>query len=65
MAKQQTESIRELAKQFKKAAEAAEAVADIAENEELTDEQQEELMEEASAKFLVVMMRIQKMQNEL
>lgn len=65
MAKRQTESIRELAKQFKKAAEAAEAMADIAENEELLDEQQEEQMEEATAKFLAVMIRIQKIQNEL
>lgn len=65
MKKRQTESIRELAKQFKKAAEAAEAIADIAENEELLDEQQEEQMEEATAKFLVIMMRIRKIQDEM
>lgn len=65
MAKQQTEKIRELAKQFKRAAEAVEKIADIEENEELIDEQQEELMEEALGKFYVIMVRIQKIQDEL
>ena len=40
-------------------------MADIAENEELLDEQKEEQMEEATAKFLAAMIRIQKIQNEL
>lgn len=58
---EETKGIRGMAKAFRKAADEADGIADIIENDEMTAEQKESLLDEAQAKFLLQMMKIQKM----
>lgn len=63
--KQDVKDIREMGKVFRKAADIAEQLADIGENEQLAEEEQEEQMEAKMAEFMVQMMKLQKLQNAM
>lgn len=58
---EEAKKTREIAKTFRKVADTADEIADIIENDEMTDEQKENVMEEAKAKFLIQVMKIKKM----
>ena len=57
--------IREMAKVFRKAADAAEKMADIGENEQLAEEEQEEQMETAAAELMVQMIKLQQLKDAM
>lgn len=59
------EELKELAKTFRKAADIVDKMAGIAENEQLTREEQEEQMETATAEFVVQMMKLQKLNGAM
>ncbi len=63
--KKEVEDIRGMANAMRKAADAADKMADIAENEQLTYEEQEEQLETATAEFVVQMMKLQKYQDTM
>lgn len=57
----EVEELKELAKTFRKAADIVDKMAGIAEDEQLTHEEQEEQMEKAQAEFVVQMMKLHKL----
>ena len=63
--KKEVEDIRGMAKTMRKAADAADKMADIVENGQLTEEEQEEQLETATAEVVVQMMKLQKFQDEM
>ena len=62
---EEAKEIRGMAKAFRKVADTADGIADIIENDEMTDEQKESALDEAQAKFLIQMMKIQKMADAM
>lgn len=57
--------IRVMANAMRKAADAADKMADIMENEQLTDGEREEQLETATAEFVVQMMKMQAIQEAM
>lgn len=62
---EETRGIREMAKAFRKAADNADRIAEITENVEMPDEQKEQELEEAQVKYILQMMKIQKMAENM
>lgn len=57
--------IRAMVKVFRKAADVAEKMADIGENEQLAEEEKEEQLETATAEFMVQMIKLQQLQDAM
>lgn len=63
--KRDMSDIRAVAKVLRKAADAAEKLADIGENEQLAEEEQVEQTETATAEFMVQMMKLQQLKDAM
>lgn len=65
MAKNEGQGFRDLGEAFRKAADIMDELADNIEDDDMENKQKEEKQDELLAKFMVQMMKIQKLQNEL
>lgn len=65
MAKNEGQGFRDLGGAFRKAADIMDELADNIEAEDADKKQKEEKQDELLAKFMVQMMKIQKLQNDL
>lgn len=65
MAKNEGQGFRDLGKAFRKAADIMDELADNIEDDDMENKQKEEKQDELLAKFMVQMMKIQKLQNDL
>ena len=65
MAKNKGQGFRDLSEAFRKAADIMDELADNIEDDGMENKQKEEKQDELLAKFMVQMMKIQKLQNDL
>lgn len=63
--REETKRLQEVAKAFRTAADTVDGMVDIVENDEMTGGQKEDGLEEAYAKFMVQMIKIQRLMDSM